>query len=72
MRRCLGASFAQFEMKIVLQEVVKRLDLRAADPRPEPRKRRAITLVPGRGGEVVATPLERAGAAPVAEQAAAA
>ncbi len=71
-RRCLGASFAQFEMKIVLQEVVRRLALRAADPRPEPRKRRAITLVPGRGGEVVATPLERAGAMPVAEQAAAA
>ncbi len=37
-RRCLGASFAQFEMKIVLQEVVKRLALRPADPRPEPRR----------------------------------
>ncbi|HEY6781359.1 MAG TPA: cytochrome P450 [Thermoleophilaceae bacterium] len=71
-RRCLGASFAQFEMKIVLQEVVKRLDLRPADARPEPRVRRAITLVPGRGGEVVAAPLERTPAVPVAERAAAA
>jgi cytochrome P450 family 135 len=60
-RRCLGASFAQFEMRVVLREVVARLALRPADPRPERRARRAITLVPERGGEVIAEPL--AGAA---------
>ncbi|MGH2744236.1 MAG: cytochrome P450, partial [Thermoleophilaceae bacterium] len=34
-RRCLGASFALFEMKVVLRELVERLELRASDPRPE-------------------------------------
>jgi cytochrome P450 len=53
-RRCLGASFALFEMRVVLREFVRRLDLRVADPRPERIKRRAITLVPERGGTVVA------------------
>jgi cytochrome P450 len=53
-RRCLGASFALFEMRIVLQELVKGLELRAADPQPERFVRRAITNVPRRGGEVVA------------------
>jgi cytochrome P450 len=53
-RRCLGASFALFEMKVVLRELVGRLDLRVTDPRPERITRRAITLVPERGGTVVA------------------
>jgi cytochrome P450 family 135 len=52
-RRCLGASFALLEMKVVLREVVSRLRLRPGDPRPERITRRAITLVPERGGEVV-------------------
>jgi cytochrome P450 len=52
-RRCLGASFALLEMRIVLRELVQRLELRAADPRSERVTRRAITLVPERGGEVV-------------------
>jgi cytochrome P450 len=53
-RRCLGASFALIEMRIVLQELVTGLDLRAADPQPERFVRRAITNAPRRGGEVVA------------------
>jgi cytochrome P450 family 135 len=52
-RRCLGASFALFEMRVVLRELVRRMELRVADPRPERITRRAITLVPERGGEVV-------------------
>jgi cytochrome P450 len=52
-RRCLGASFALFEMRVVLRELVQRLELRVADPRPERVTRRAITLVPERGGEIV-------------------
>jgi cytochrome P450 family 135 len=52
-RRCLGASFAQFEMKVVLRELLARVEPRVADPRPERVTRRAITLVPERGGEVV-------------------
>ena len=54
-RRCLGGSFAVFEMKVVLRELVQRLDLRPSDPRPERITRRAITLVPERGGTVVAS-----------------
>jgi cytochrome P450 family 135 len=53
-RRCLGASFAQLEMRIVLQTLARRLDLRAADPQPERIIRRAIALSPARGGEIVA------------------
>ena len=52
-RRCLGASFAQFEMKVVLRELVARLDIRAARPQPERRVRRAIVFAPERGGEIV-------------------
>jgi cytochrome P450 family 135 len=68
-RRCLGASFAQFEMKVVLRELISRLELRAARPRGERRVRRAIIFAPERGGEIVAArrePVE----APVAAAAA--
>jgi cytochrome P450 family 135 len=65
-RRCLGASFALMEMRIVLQELVAALDLKAADPRPERFVRRAITNAPRRGGEVVAERREEIGAPPVA------
>jgi cytochrome P450 len=58
-RRCLGASFAQFEMKVVLRELVSRLELRPARPRGERRVRRAIIFAPERGGEIVATRRER-------------
>ena len=62
-RRCLGASFASFEMKRVLAAIVARLDVRAADAAPERVRRRAITLTPGRGAEVVVEPVREAVAA---------
>jgi cytochrome P450 len=52
-RRCLGASFAQFEMAVVLAELVKRRDIRPADPAPERSLRRAITETPHRNAEVI-------------------
>jgi cytochrome P450 len=52
-RRCLGASFAEFEMRIVLREVLGRCQLRAASDRPEGMKRRNITFSPKRGTPVV-------------------
>lgn len=55
-RRCLGATFALFEMKQVLSSVVERVDLRPAVREGELVARRAITLSPARGAEVVATP----------------
>ena len=56
-RRCLGAAFATFELRQVLDVVLSSRALRAADPRPERYRRRGITFVPGRGAAVVAQPL---------------
>ena len=53
-RRCLGASFALFEMKTVLTTMLSRVELRAAQGQAERVTRRAITLTPERGAEVVA------------------
>jgi cytochrome P450 len=54
-RRCLGAAFAEFEMRIVLREVLTRCDLRSAAKRPEQTGRRNITLSPKAGTPVVVT-----------------
>jgi len=54
-RRCLGAAFAEFEMRIVLREVLTRCDLHKADPAPEKIGRRNITLSPKDGTPVVVT-----------------
>ncbi len=51
-RRCIGAAFAEYEMRIVLREFVERADLSAPDPKPEKVKVRNITLAPGRGTRV--------------------
>jgi cytochrome P450 family 135 len=52
-RRCLGAAFAQFEMAVVLRELVKRHRIRPANPAPERIFRRAITETPRHNAEVV-------------------
>jgi cytochrome P450 family 135 len=52
-RRCLGASFAQFEMAVVLKELVKRRGIRPARPKPERVFRRAITETPRHNAEVI-------------------
>ena len=52
-RRCLGASFAEFEMRVVLREVLTRCELRKASPVPERTGRRNITLSPRDGTPVV-------------------
>jgi cytochrome P450 family 135 len=52
-RRCVGAAFAEFEMRIVLREFVTRAALRAVDPTPEKVKVRNITLAPEHGTRVV-------------------
>jgi cytochrome P450 len=68
-RRCIGAAFAQFEMKAVLRAVVSRTRLRPSDPAPEASRRRAITHVPSRRARVVVQPPARR-AAPEREAAA--
>jgi cytochrome P450 family 135 len=53
-RRCLGASFAQFEMAAVLRVLARRCaSLEPAALVPERTARRSITLVPAREGSVV-------------------
>ena len=52
-RRCLGASFALLEMRVVLATLLARTTLRAADAEPESARRRIIALPPSRGGRVV-------------------
>jgi cytochrome P450 len=53
-RRCIGASFALYEMRIVLQAIARGVELRAAQPEAEPVGRRSITLTPRHGAQVVA------------------
>ena len=48
-RRCLGASFALMEMRVVLEQVLSRCALRAARPKLDKAQLRAITLVPRDG-----------------------
>jgi cytochrome P450 len=53
-RRCIGAAFAQFEAKIVLEELIGALRFRPAVARAERTSRRAIVLVPSKGARVLA------------------
>jgi cytochrome P450 len=52
-RRCLGASFAMFEMQIVIRRILERTRLKAVGRRPEKRVRKGVTIVPKRGVRVV-------------------
>ena len=54
-RRCLGASFALQEMKIVIHAVLERYELASGSDRPERTARRAITFSPALGARVVLT-----------------
>jgi cytochrome P450 family 135 len=54
-RRCLGATFALFEMRIALTEMLRRLDLTTTTAPDESIGRRSITFTPGSGGEVEVT-----------------
>jgi cytochrome P450 len=52
-RRCLGASFALLEMKLVLRAVLARNELEPAAPGEEGSRRRSITLSPRAGSRAV-------------------
>jgi cytochrome P450 len=52
-RRCLGASFAVQEMKVVLRAALRRYEIRAVSGRPETTRRRSITFSPAGGTTVV-------------------
>lgn len=63
-RRCLGAAFALYEMKIVTATILAEKRLRLAQPTPVRVVRRAITLSPEHGTRVAAEPRSRLHVAP--------
>lgn len=52
-RRRLGAALAMAEQRVVLATMARRLELEAADPKPERPVHRNVTMIPARGGRVV-------------------
>jgi cytochrome P450 len=52
-RRCLGAALAMAEQRIVLEVMVRRLDLEADRPEPEHAQHRNVTMIPARGAKVL-------------------
>jgi unspecific monooxygenase len=48
-RRCIGAAFALFEMKLVLATVLRQYELSLAEPRPVIPIRRGVTIAPKSG-----------------------
>jgi cytochrome P450 len=55
-RRCLGAAFAEMEMRLVLSEILRRRVVKAADRRAETVARRNVTFSPRNGTRIVAIP----------------
>jgi cytochrome P450 len=51
-RRCLGASFAMLEMKVVIASLLRAFELQPAGSPHEPPRRRQITIRPARGARV--------------------
>ncbi len=52
-RRCLGAALAMAEQRVVLEAMVRRLDIEADRPEPEHAQHRNVTMIPARGARVV-------------------
>ncbi len=66
-RRCLGASFAQWQMKAVIATAVVRLQLARARRRRERSRRRLIVLAPARGARIRVLGTRAAGGDPSGE-----
>jgi cytochrome P450 len=64
LRRCLGASFAIYEMKLVLATVLGGARLRSARRAAEPIRRRSLTFAPARDALVVLEERSARSAAP--------
>ncbi|MDX6582818.1 MAG: cytochrome family [Solirubrobacterales bacterium] len=54
-RRCIGAAFAQMEMRIAIETILRSMTLRAATPELEKPVRRNVTLSPANGTRVIAS-----------------
>jgi len=54
-RRCIGATLAEFELKLVLATILRQYQLELADSRPVKPQRRGLTLGPAGGVKMVLT-----------------
>jgi cytochrome P450 len=54
-RRCLGATLAMAEQRVVLRAIARRTDMVAPDPRPERVMHRNVTMIPSDGARVILT-----------------
>jgi cytochrome P450 len=54
-RRCLGATLAMAEQRVVLSAIARRTDMVAPDPTPERVLHRNVTMVPSRRARVTVT-----------------
>jgi len=52
-RRCLGATLAMAEQRVVLRAIARRTDLDAADPAPERPRHRNVTMIPAHGARAI-------------------
>ncbi len=52
-RRCLGATLAMAEQRVVLQAIARRVDMIAPDPEPEAPRMRNVTMIPRRGTRLI-------------------
>jgi cytochrome P450 len=52
-RRCLGATLAMAEQRVVMRAIARRTDMVAPDPAPERVVHRNVTMIPARGAKVV-------------------
>ena len=68
-RRCLGATFAMVEMRVVLREVLRRVELSTTTAADERQKVKQVILVPHRGARIRVRALrDIPAAAPSADQ----
>jgi cytochrome P450 family 135 len=53
-RRCIGAAFAEMEMRVAIAEILRRRSIKAASTSAERPARRNVTFSPARGTRVIA------------------
>jgi cytochrome P450 family 135 len=51
-RRCLGATFAMVEMRVVLREILRRVELATTTAPGEARRVKHVIMVPRNGGRI--------------------
>lgn len=63
-RRCLGANFAMIEMRVILREVLRRVELSTTTARDEVQRVRGVILEPHRGARIRVRSMRAAAATP--------